>query len=298
MRWVRNHTTYSKPSPVFKRALTFTVAGNVLLSIIKGVAAYISGSSAIFADTVNSFSDVVYSIFLVIGLWLSQRPPDRSHPQGHSRFEPIAALIVTLTMSFAAYEAARSAIVRFQTGAEPMVIGVPLLILLIAAGIKVFMYLVIHKAAEGSQSPGLDAAAKDNLADVFTSAAAALGVLGAQYLHPLFDPIAGLLVAFWILRSVIEMAKENLGYLTGAGAPQELLDEFVAAVKAIAHVNDVHHVITEYAGPKLVVDMHINVDGNMRLNEAHIVCDQAVAVLEAFPEVDRAYIHMEPIGHI
>jgi len=182
--------------------------GNVVLSVIKGFAAYLSNSSAIFSDTVNSFSDVVYSLFLAVGLWISQRPPDRSHPQGHSRFEPIAALVVTLTMSFAAYEAARASIVRFSTNAQPLVIGLPMVILLLAAMIKVVMYFLIHHAAETSRSPGLDAAAKDNLSDVFTSAAAGLGVLGAVYIHPLFDPFAGLLVAGWILRSVIEMTKE------------------------------------------------------------------------------------------
>jgi len=297
MRWVRSQTSFFQSSPVFKRALAITIVGNVVLSVAKGFAAYLSNSSAIFADTVNSLSDVIYSFFLALGLWMSHRPPDRGHPQGHSRFEPIAALVVTLAMSFAAYEAARSSIVRFSTGAQPLVIGLPLVILLSAAGIKVVMYLVIHHAAGTLKSPGLEAAARDNLADVFTSAAASLGVMGAVFIHPLFDPIAGLLVAGWILRSVIEMAKENLGYLTGAGAPQELLDQFVNAVIDIEHVNDVHHVITEYAGPKLVVDMHINVDGKMCLDDVHVVCDQAVEALESFSEVDRAYVHVEPIGY-
>jgi cation diffusion facilitator family transporter len=200
-------------------------------------------------------------------------------------------------MSFAAYEAARASVVRFSAGAQPLVIGLPLAILLAAAGIKVVMYIVIHRTAETSKSPGLEAAAKDNLADVFTSVAAALGVLGAVYVHPILDPIAGFLVAVWILRSVIEMAKENLGYLTGAGASQELLDRFVNVVNMIENVNDVHHVITEYAGPKLLVDMHINVDGKMSLDAAHLICDHAVEALEAFPEVDRAYVHVEPIGY-
>jgi len=297
MRWIRSHSSFSRPSPLFKRALFITIVGNVILSIAKAIAAYLSNSSAIFADAVNSFSDVVYSLFLAVGLWLSQRPPDRSHPQGHSRFEPLAALVVTLTMSFAAYEAARSSIVRFLSDSQTLVVGLPLVILLAAAGVKVVMYLIIHRAAESSNSPGLEAAAKDNLADVFTSVAAALGVLGAVNIHPALDPVAGLLVAGWIIRSVLEMAKENLGYLTGAGASQELLDQFVSAVMEIENVNDVHHVITEYAGPKLLVDMHINIAGDMRLDDAHIICDQAMAALEAFPEVDRAYVHMEPIGH-
>ncbi len=297
MRWVRSHASFEKPTTMFKWALVIILIGNVALAIAKGFAAYLSNSSAILADAINSLSDVIYSLFLVAGLWLSQRPPDRSHPQGHSRFEPIVALIVTMTMSFAAYEAARSAIARFTGGAQELVIGFPLIILLIATATKIVMYFVILGAARNAKSPGLHAAAKDNLADVFTSIAAGVGVVGTRFIHPFFDPVAGLIVAAWILRSVIEMIKENLGYLTGAGATQELLDKFVSAVKRIDDVDGVHHVITEYVGPKLVVDMHINVDGLMSLDSAHAITDQAIEVLEAFPEVDRAYVHVEPIGH-
>ena len=62
--------------------------------------AYISGSVALYADAANSVSDVVYSLFMVVGLWMAQRPPDLSHPQGHSRFEPIIGLLVTASMAF------------------------------------------------------------------------------------------------------------------------------------------------------------------------------------------------------
>lgn len=297
MRWVRSQTLSDKSGSVFRNALIITLVGNVILSVIKAFAANLSSSSAIYADMINSISDVVYSLFLIGGLWISRRPPDRSHPQGHSRYEPFIGLVVTITMTYAAYEAARSAIERFRYGEQPLVVGLPLLILLTSVLIKIVMYLFIHRVSEELRSPGLEAAAKDNLADVFTSTSAAVGVLGAKYIHPFFDPIAGLLVGGWILRSVIQMAKENFGYLTGAGAPQELLDQFVEAVKTIEHVDNVHHVITEYAGPRLVVDMHINVDGNMRLIDAHEICDRVAEVLEEFPEVDRAYVHVEPIGY-
>ena len=94
-----------------------------------------------------------------------------------------------------------------------------------------------------------------------------------------------------------DQARENLGYLTGAGVDPETQKKFLEAVKKIEGVVDVHHIITDYAGPKLVVDMHINVDGDISLNEAHAICDQANDVLTAFPEVDRAYVHVEPTGY-
>ena len=61
-------------------------------------------------------------------------------------------------------------------------------------------------------------------------------------------------------------------------------------------VQRVHHTMTEYVGPRLVVDLHINVKGDMSLNEAHSIADEVIYRLEELPEVDRAYVHIEPEG--
>lgn len=296
MRWIRTYHLQGRSPAYFRRALLITLAGNIFLAIIKAFAAKWSNSSAMYADAANSISDVLYSILLVIGLWMSQRPPDSSHPQGHSRFEPFTALIVTLSMAFAGFEAGRSSLSRFLMGGESILVGVPLVVLAVSVGIKASMFYLVRKAARESSSPGLEAAAKDNISDVWTSLAAALGILGSQFINPLLDPAAGIFVALWIFKAVIYQARENLGYLTGVGADPELQKRFFNAVAEIKGVEDVHHIITEYAGPKLVVEMHINVDGELSLNQAHAICDQATDVLTSFPEVDRAYVHVEPIG--
>ena len=229
---------------------------------------------------------------------MSQLPPDLSHPQGHSRFEPFAALIVTLSMAFAGFEAGRSSLARFAEGGEAIILGIPLIVLMVSVATKAVMFSLVRKMARETASPGLEAAAKDNISDVWTSAAVAIGILGSQFIHPLLDPVAGIFVALLIFKAVFDQTRENLGYLTGAGADPEQQKEFMEAVKRIDGVEDVHHIITDYAGPKLVVDMHINVDGELSLNQAHAICDKAIAVLTAFPEVDRAYVHVEPIGYV
>ncbi len=297
MRWIRDFEPDSSVSRKFRRALVITLAGNVLLAGIKGAAAYLSGSTAVLADAINSASDVLYSILLVVGLWLSQRPPDLSHPQGHSRFEPMVALIVTGSMTFAGIQAMRAAIERFLGGGASIEMGWPALALLFSVLIKTLMFYAIKKAASELSSPGLDAAAKDNLSDMATSMMAFVGIMGSNYLSPLLDPAAGALVALWIFRAVFFTARENLGYLTGAGADEELREKILDTVRSIRGVENVHHIITEYAGPRLVVEMHINVDGETTLNRSHEISDQAIAELESLPEVDRAYVHVEPTGY-
>ncbi len=107
--------------------------------------------------------------------------------------------------------------------------------------------------------------------------AAFIGIVGSDFIHPLADPIAGILVAVWIFRAAFMAARDNLGFLTGAGATDELRVQLVAAAaESVPGVLRVHHAITEYIGPRLVVDMHINVDGNMPLNQVHEISDQVI----------------------
>jgi cation diffusion facilitator family transporter len=294
MRWVREYIPHPDQSKLYRQALWITVVGNVVLASSKGIVAYLTGSVAIYADAANSISDVVYSFMMVLGLWMAQRPPDLSHPQGHSRFEPLVGLLVTFSMAFAGYEAARASLDRFLIGGRAVELGLPTLVLLFSAVVKAGMFVVIRRIARQLRSPTLNTTAQDNLSDVLTSTAAFIGVFGSDFIHPLLDPIAGFAVAAWIFRAVFRAGKENLGFLTGAGADEEMREKIVATAQSVPGVLRVHHTMTEYVGPKLVLDLHINVDGNTPLNKVHEISDEVINKLQSLPGVDRAYVHVEP----
>lgn len=294
MQWIREEHPDPGKSQAFRTALVVTLVGNVFLAAAKGLASYYSGSIALYADTVNSISDVIYSVAMVIGLWMAIQPPDISHPQGHSRFEPLVGLIVAVMMGIAGYEALRSSIARFLTGGSVIDLDLPAVVLLTSAAVKAVMFYLITKLARKVSSPALRATAKDHLSDVLTSVAAFFGILGSNLIHPLMDPIAGLLVALWIFRSAYEAGKENLAFLTGAGADEDLRRKIIETALGVEGVERVHHMMSDYVGPKLVVDMHINLPGETPLDKVHDIEDSVVAALEAMPEVDRAYIHVEP----
>jgi cation diffusion facilitator family transporter len=276
------------------RALWITLLGNLGLVIGKGIVATITDSVALYADAANSASDLFYSLLMSLGLWIAQRPPDLSHPQGHSRFEPLAGLIIAAAMTFAAYEAGRAAVQRFIAGGTSVPLEWPVIALLISAAVKGVMYALIHNIAGKASSSTLDAAAKDNLADVLTSIAAFGGILASQFIHPLADPIAGAAVALWIARAALDVWGENLKYLTGGGASAELRKEIIAVSGRVQGVERVHQVIAEYVGPELIADLHINVDGNLPLFDAHAISDNVQEIVEALDGIDRAYVHVEP----
>jgi len=298
MQWVRKQNINPQTIHFYRQALTVTLLGNLVLAFAKSIIAYFSGSVAIYADAANSISDLIYSIAMIWGLWKSLQPADRSHPQGHSRFEPMVGMLVTLSMTIAGFEAVKAAVTRFFEGGIAIDPGLPSLILIASAVIKLFMFLFIRNYAKLLKSPTLNAASKDNLSDVLTSAAAFIGVGLSSFAHPLFDPIAGFLVSLWIFKNAFEAGKENFAYLTGAGASPEDCDQFVKIASSIDGVNAIHHLMAEYVGPHLVLDMHINVDGTLTLNESHAIADKVIEALESEPSVDRAYVHVEPDGWI
>jgi cation diffusion facilitator family transporter len=294
MQWVRDYQPKTEQNRLYRIALVITLGGNLLLAGSKGLVAYFSGSAAIYADAANSISDVVYSFLMVLGLWVAMQPPDRSHPQGHARFEPLVGMIVTFAMAFAGFEAARNSYVRYIAGGEAIALNLPTFVLLASAAIKAGMFIAITRIGKKLHSPTLATTAKDNLSDVLTSSAAFIGVVGSNLIHPLADPIAGFVVALWIFRQVFLAGKENLGFLTGKGATEDEIKIFIAAAESIPGVIRVHHIVTDYVGPRLMIDLHLNVDGEKTLREVHDISDNVIKKLEEIPGVDRAYVHIEP----
>jgi len=294
MQWIRDHNPNPEKANAYRTALIITLTGNILLAVGKGIVSYFSGSAALYADTANSVADVIYSIAMVVGLWVAIQPPDLSHPQGHQRFEPLIGLVVSVTMGIAGYEALRTSIGRFAAGGETIALDLPTAILLVSAAFKAGMFFIIRKLATTTGSPTLRATAKDHLSDVLTSIAAFIGILGSNFLHPIADPAAGLLVSLWIFKAAFDAGKENLAFLTGAGADDDLRQKIIDTAMDVPGVQHVHHMMSDYVGPKLLVDMHINLPGKASLDEVHDVSDRVIEALENLPEVDRAYVHVEP----
>ena len=279
---------------LYRRAILIALVGNVLLTAAKAAVARISGSSALLSDAANSLSDTLYSLLMAAGLYVAQQPADEGHPQGHGRFEPLVSVLIGIAMAGAGLTAIREGVRRFLAGAVAIAPGWPTVVLSFSASVKVVMYVLVKDVGREAASPAIRASARDNLADVLTSLAALLGVLGSRFVDPLLDPAAGVLVALWIFRAMWEILHENLGYLTGRGARPEVTADIVEAASSVAGVLDVHQVIADHVGPKLRVDMHVDVDGEMTLREAHAIADQVRAEVEALPRIGLAFVHVEP----
>ncbi len=296
MKWIDDSANDTRNIKWMYLALAVTVAGNLLLAVTKWAAAVRSGSSSVYADALNSISDVLYSITLVIGLLISIRPADRSHPHGHERFEPLVGLIISFSMGFAAWSALSEAIEKLRNGASAVSASAAIPALILSAAVKCLMFFIIRAVAKKTRSTALKDAAADNLSDMLTSAAAVVGILLSNAVDPICDPIIGILLSLWIFKAAISALCENLNYLTGHGVDDAELESLKQEIESVPGVLGVHKLVAEYVGTKLRLDIHIDMDGSMPLTQLHEIETEIENRMAARQEIDHIFIHAEPLG--
>lgn len=296
MKWFEDPVQSEENIRQMYVALAVTLLGNLILATGKWLAAVQSGSSALHADALNSVSDVLYSITLIIGLLISIKPADLSHPHGHERFEPVVGIIISLSMGWAGFTAIQESVSKIRGIPVSIEPGLPMVVLIISAVIKCLMFFIIRGIAIKISNRALNIAAKDNLMDTLTSAAAAVGVLLSAYIHPLADPIAGLLLGIWILRTAVMAFIENINYLTGHGASRQTLDKLKTEIEDVPGVIDVHQLYAEYVGTKLRLDVHIDLDDDMPLRQVHEIESEIEDKMALHGDIDHVFIHAEPVS--
>jgi cation diffusion facilitator family transporter len=163
-----------------------------------------------------------------------------------------------------------------------------------AAAAKYALYRYVLGVAEDHQSPALRATAVDNRNDILTAGAALVGVVGAGAGYPLLDPLAAVVVAVAILYTGMEIVRDNVNYLVGAAPPEGLRREIVRRALVHPDVEGAHDVIAHYVGPEVDVSLHVEVSGEKTLREAHAIETGVKESIEELPEVDDAFVHVDP----
>ena len=278
------------------RRLALVVIGvNVVLALAKGGVWWLTGSLAVGSEAVNSVADTIYSLFVLAGLYLTTQPPDFEHPHGHERIEPFVSLVVALGVAAAGlsilWRAVRSILAgSYGDPAGTLAVGV----LLATAGVKFVLYRYALAVGRDQQSPAVIATALDNRNDILTAAAALVGVLGAQFGFPVLDPLAAGIVSVGILYTGYEIARDNVNYLVGAAPPEDLRAEIVQRALSHPDIQGVHDVIAHYVGPEIDVSLHVEVEGDMTLLEAHAIETWIIETIREIPAVDDVFVHVDP----
>ena len=278
-----------------RRVGLVVLAANLALVAAKAGVYWLTGSLAVGSEAVNSLADAVYSLVVLGGLYLTTQPPDFEHPHGHERIEPFVSLFVALGV-FAAgglvlWQAGRSVL----SGNVAVSGGAPAVAVLAAAAlVKYGLFRYVLAVGERYHSPALHATALDNRNDILTAGAALVGVLGAAAGYPILDPAAAGVVAVGSLSPGVEIVRDTVGYLVGSAPPEDLRAEIVRRALSHPEVKGAHDVVAHYVGPEVDVSLHIEVEGERTLLEAHDIETDVITSIQDLPEVDDVFVHVDP----
>ncbi len=280
----------------FRRAAGINVLGNAAKIVVEGAAGLAFGSVALLADAAHSVADLIASG--VVFVWGGARydDPDTDHPHGHQRIEPLTALFVGATILllglFLLRESVEGLLGAPEVTASPVLIGA----LLFAMADMYALYWYTTRVNESLGSTALAALATDCLNDIYTSLAALVGVIGVLFAFPVLDAVAGALVSLLVMYQGVEIARENVTYLVGAAPPEGDRERIVEALRGHAAVEGVHDLTVFYDGTDIEVEVHVEVDGGMRLREAHGVETELVTRLRTLEDVGDVHVHLDPSG--
>ena len=276
---------------------------NMLLLIFKFVAGIVGNSAAMVADAVHSLSDFVTDIVVILFVRLSGRPADEDHGYGHGKFETLATLFVSLVLFGVAvmlFVGGVKDIVAVARGGE---LAEPTMVALIAAVISIIakelLYHYTVKCGEKLNSQVVVANAWHHRSDAFSSIGVLAGVGGAMFLGgswAVLDPIAATIVSLFIVKVSYSLLMPSLEELLERSLPKDVEQRIEQIILSVDGVSSPHHLRTRRIGSAYAIEVHIRMDGNLTLTQAHAVTTAVERLLkQEFGDSTHVGIHTEPV---
>jgi len=282
-------------------ALSSVIAA-IGLTGFKVVVGLTTGSLGILAEAAHSGLDLMAAVMTFLAVRISGKPADRTHRYGHGKVENLSALFETLllllTCLWILYEAGHRLLYH---AAHLRVTFWSFAVMITSIVVDLSRSRILYRAARKYNSQALEADALHFSTDIWSSAVVILGLIcvkisewvpGVTVLRHA-DSVAAIMVGLIVVYISIKLGIRTIQALLDV-APSGIENKIIAAVECLPGVADCHNVRFRYSGPQLFVDIHILVDGNQTLKEAHDLTEEIEHTIEQFlPNVDVT-IHPEP----
>lgn len=289
-----------------KEIYRVTIVGSVvnfLLLVFKFVAGVCGHSAAMLADAVHSLSDFVTDIIVIVFVRISAKPEDEGHDYGHGKYETLATVIIGLILLFVGFGIlwnGGTAIWQFWHGGtlqEPGMLALWAALVSIVFKELLYQYTVFKGRRLNSQA--VVANAWHHRSDALSSIGTAVGIGGAILLGEgwrILDPLAAVVVSFFIMKVAIQLLVPCVEELLEKSLPAEVEDKIKQEILSFPGVTSPHHLRTRRIGSSYAIEVHIRMDGQITLEEAH---HTATAIENRLRTLfgSRTYIniHVEPV---
>ena len=276
---------------------------NMFLLVFKFVAGILAHSGAMIADATHSLSDFVTDIIVLVFVKLGNRPKDKSHDYGHGKYETLALTII----GFALMVVAIGIIVngstkiafwlRGGTLEEPGMLAFWAAIVSIVMKEAVYRYSIVK--ARKLDSKAVEANAWHHRSDALSSIGTAVGIGGAIFFGDkweILDPIASVVVGAIIVKVAFGLLRDGIGDLLEQSLPDKVENEILDMVNGLPGITAPHNLRTRRIGNHYAIEIHIMMDGDITLREAHDKATEVEELLrEHYGKETHVAVHVEPL---
>ena len=267
---------------------------NFLVAFAKIIVGYASKTSSMVADGFHSFSDGTSNIIGLVGISIASKPADDDHPYGHSKYENMATIVISLMLFFIAFKMMIGAYSRFLNPVIPNIDSLNFIVMIVTLIVNIFVTKYESKKGIELKSSILISDAAHTQSDVFVSISVILGFFAIKAGLIWVDTIVSFGIGLMIIKAGFEILLPNFHTLTDKSPINTL--EIELYVKNISSDIKYVHKIRAWGNRNLVnIDMHIGVDSNMSIERAHEISHLVQRSLQSqFEDIHDVLIHTEP----
>ncbi|UCH82279.1 MAG: cation transporter [Nitrospiraceae bacterium] len=276
-----------------RQVLLYTLLLNVIVALAKVIYGYSIDSISMLSDGFHSFFDGTSNVVGLVGIWIASHPPDENHPYGHRKYETLATIAIAVLIFAAGMEILRETYSRIQSPGDIQVTWVSFVIMAITLAVNFSVMTYETKKGRELKSDFLLADALHTRSDIYISLSVIVSLIAAKAGYPVVDIIAALIIVFFIAKMGFFILKSAASVLTDEACihPDEIRD----VVTSVTGVMDCHGIRTRGNESFVNIDLHIQVNPELKIVDAHKVSHAVEAnIKNHFPAVIDIVIHTEP----
>lgn len=267
----------------------------LLLSIVKLIVGFIGTSEALKADGLNNTTDIIASIAILVGLKISQKPPDKDHQYGHMRAETVASLIAAFIMGFVGLQILINATKSLLSPEKITPSLLTAVVAILSALIMYFVYRYNLNLSKRIGSEAVRAAAYDNRSDALVSIGTAIGIGGAVIGFPIIDGITAFLIGVLVIFTAWNIFYPSVHALTDGFDEEEVKTLSTLALR-VDGVIELKEFKGRTHGNMMLVDLTVTVNPMLNVIESHRITEEIERKLGARQPHSVILVHIEPEG--
>jgi len=280
-----------------KKATVVSTSVAALLVVIKMTVGVLSGSIAVLASAIDSFLDLIVSLFNFFALNTAEKAPDENFNFGRSKIEPLAAVIEGTVISLSALFILYEALIKIFHPREMTYMTESIWVMLVSIIITAFLVIFLNHVAKKTKNMVIKADALHYKTDLFSNGAV-LVALGLIYYtgEQLIDSILGVAIAIYMIYSSFPIIKEGILMLLDAALPEKDIEKIENILKNESGITDYHFLQTRESGSDIFISVHAVFNVSISLYDAHLVSDKLEDAMKNLFEDKIAHIiiHMDP----